>query len=56
MELLKAQDYLDVDIPDIVFLKELSFSFVLKYFLEEISTIAVFHHDAKVTQICTIVI
>ncbi len=47
MQLDQSFGDLDKDVPDVLFIELSALFFVLKYFLEEITSISVFHHDTK---------
>lgn len=44
---------LNKDIPNIFLFKMMAFSFELKYFLQQISTISVLHHDTIINTLLT---
>ena len=53
MKLFESKKDLGEDVPDIVFLKILSFPLVLENFLQQVSTITILHYDAIITRKAT---
>ncbi len=47
MQLDQSFGDLDKDIPDVLFIELSTLFLVLKYFLEQVASISVFHHNTK---------